>query len=172
MKKQSRRLQAGKKNRKVSCLVHNLCPWTTCACESNNDCCITCMCFHVITETSDRPCTQHQGLRILVGITRASQECGESWEKSRYTVNAVSLTKNSLQAPLVALNYSVEYFHGTYWTYWPVSGVQMSGEWREWRAERNNKRAGIEKKKAACQLRNGVYIFTISVFDLSSLTRS
>ena len=43
------------------------------------------------------------------------------------------MTKNSLQVPLVALNYSVEYFHSKYW---PVSGVQMSGEWREWRAER------------------------------------
>ena len=70
---------------------------------------------------------------ILVGITRASQECGQIWEKHRYTVNGVPLTKNSLQAPLVVLNYSVEYFHGKYW---PVSGVQMSGEWREWRAER------------------------------------
>ena len=26
-----------------------------CACESNNDCCITCMCIHVITVTSDGP---------------------------------------------------------------------------------------------------------------------
>ena len=43
-----------------------------------------------------------------------------------------------------AINYSVEYFHGKYW---PVSGVQMSGEWREWRAERKkNQRAGIEKE--------------------------
>ena len=33
----------------VSYLVHNVCPWTTWACESNNDCCIPCMCFHVIT---------------------------------------------------------------------------------------------------------------------------
>ena len=29
--------------------LQNLCLWTTCACESNNDCCIPCMCFHVIT---------------------------------------------------------------------------------------------------------------------------
>ena len=36
----------------------------------------------------------------------------------------------------------------------------------------NDKRAGIEKK-AICQLHSGVYIFTVSVFDLlSSLTRS
>ena len=40
-------------------------------------------------------------------------------KKPRYTGNRVPLTKNSLQAPLVALNYSVEYFHGKYW---PVSG--------------------------------------------------
>ena len=40
---------------------------------------------------------------------------------------------SSLQAPLVALNYSVEYFYGKYW---PVSDVQMSGEWHKWRAER------------------------------------
>ena len=53
--------------------------------------------------------------------------------KPRYTVNRVPMTKNSLQVPLVALNYSVEYFHGKYW---PVSGVQMNGELREWRAER------------------------------------
>ena len=52
---------------------------------------------------------------------------------SRFTVNRVSLTTNNLQAPFVAHNYSVEYFHGKYW---PVSGVQMSGEWREWRAQR------------------------------------
>ena len=43
------------------------------------------------------------------------------------------MTKNSLQVPLVALNYSVEYFHGKYW---PVLGAQMNGELREWRAER------------------------------------
>ena len=53
--------------------------------------------------------------------------------RTYHTVNRVPLTKNSLQAPLVARNYSVEYFHGKYW---PVSGVQMSGEWREWRTER------------------------------------
>ena len=37
-KKQSRTLPAGKKNRKVSYFVQNLCPWTPCACESNNFC--------------------------------------------------------------------------------------------------------------------------------------
>ena len=47
------------------------------------------------------------------------------WEKPRYRVNRVPLIKASLQAPLVALNYSVEYFHCKYWL---VSGVQMSGE--------------------------------------------
>ena len=86
------------------------------------------MYFHVITMTSDGPLIQHQGLRGLI-----SQECGQFWEKPRYTVNRVQLTKNSLQVPLVALNYSVEYFHGKYW---PVSGIQMSEEWREWKAER------------------------------------
>ena len=64
---------------------------------------------------------------------------------SLYTINRAPLTKNNLQAPFVTPNYSVEYFHGKYW---PVSGVQMSGEWREWRAERKKKkkRAGIEKE--------------------------
>ena len=137
-KKQSHRLPAGKANRKVSYLVQNLCPWTTCACESNNDCCIPCMCLHVITVTSDGPWTQHQGPRghipcIFVGTTQASQECGRFWEKPWYTVNRVPLTKNNLQALFVVLNYSVEYFHGEYWL---VSGVQMSGEWHEWRAKR------------------------------------
>ena len=65
------------------------------------DCCITCMCFHVITVTSDGPLTQYQGLRghmpcILVGTTQASQECGQIWEKPCYTVNRVPLTKNNL----------------------------------------------------------------------------
>ena len=83
---------------------------------------------------------------ILVGITRASQECGQIWEKPRYIVNRVPLTKNSLQAPLVVLNYSVEYFHGKYW---PVSGVQMSGEWREWRADRQ---AGGNRKKSSMSI--------------------
>ena len=174
-KKQSHRLPAGKANRKVSYLVQNLCPWTTCACESNNDCCIPCMCFHVITVTSDGPWTQHQGPRghipcILVGTTQASQECGRFWEKPWCTVNRVPLTKNNLQALFVVLNYSVEYFHGKYWLFqafrWAENGT--SGEQRE-----NNKRAGIDKKKTVCQLRNDVYIFTVSVFDLlSSLTGS
>ena len=104
-----------------------------------------CICFHVITVTSDRPRTQHQGLRgytpcILVGITQASRECGQIWEKLRYTINRAPLTKNNLQAPFVAPNYSVEYFHGKYW---PVSGVQngLRGEQRE-----NNMQAGIEKE--------------------------
>ena len=57
---------------------------------------------------------------MLVGTTRASQECGQIWEKPRFTVNRVSLTTNNVQAPFVARNYSVEYFHGKYW---PVSGV-------------------------------------------------
>ena len=102
-----------------------------CAWESNNDCCIPCMCFHVITVTADRPWTQHQGLRghtpcILVCIYNTSiPRMWRVWEKPRYRVNRVPLTKASLQAPLVALNYSVEYFHGKYWL---VSGVQMSGE--------------------------------------------
>ena len=135
----------------VSYLVHNLRPCTTCACEWNNDCCIPCMCFHVITVTSDRPWTQNPGPRghtpcILVGITRASQECGQIWEKPRYTVNGVPLTKNSLQAPLVALNYSVEYFHGKY------TGLFQAFRWAEKGASgeqtENNKRAGIEIKKS------------------------
>ena len=130
-KKQSHRLPAGKANRKVSYMVQNLCPWTTCACESNNDCCIPCMCFHVITVTEERPWTQHQGLCghtlcILVCIYNTSiPRMWRVWEKPCYRVNRVPLTKASLQAPLVALNYSVEYFHGKYWL---VSGVQMSGE--------------------------------------------
>ena len=107
------------------------------------------MCFHVITVTSDGPLTQHQGLRghircILDGTTRASRECGQFWEKPRYTVNRVPLTKNNLQAPFVARNYSVEYFQGKYTGLfqafrWAENGV--SWEWRE-----NNKRAGIEKE--------------------------
>ena len=78
------------------------------------------MYFHVITVTSDGPLTQHQGLRghtpcILVGTTQASQECGQFWEKPRYTVNRVPLTKNNLQAPFVARNHDlVEYFQGKY----------------------------------------------------------
>ena len=75
------------------------------------------MYFHVITVTSDGPLTQHHGLLghilcILDGRTRARQECRQIWEKPRYAVNRVPLTKNSLQAPFVARNYSVEYFHG------------------------------------------------------------
>ena len=77
--------------------------------ECSNDCCNTCMCIHVITLTSDRPETQHQGLRghilcILVCTTRAFQECGQIRENSRYAVHRVSLTKNRLWAPLVACN--------------------------------------------------------------------
>ena len=77
--------------------------------ECSNDCCNTCMCIHVITLTSDRPETQHQGLRghilcILVCTTQASQECGQIQENSRYAVHRVSLTKNRLWAPLVACN--------------------------------------------------------------------
>ena len=70
-----------------------------------------------------------------------------------------------------AINYSVEYFHGKYW---PVSGVQMSGEWREWRAERKKTSGRESKKKTICQLlHNGVRIFTLSEFNLLSwLTRS
>ena len=107
-----------------------------CAWESNNDCCIPCICFHVITVKSDRPWTQHQDLRghipcILVGTSKASQECGQIWEKLRYY--RVPLTENNLQAPIVTPNYLVEYFHGKYW---PVLGVQMNGDWRKWRAGR------------------------------------
>ena len=139
------------------------------------DCCITCICFHVITVTSDGPVTQHQGLRghipcILVGTTRASQECGQFLEKPWYTVNRVPLTKNNLQAPFVARNYLVEYFHGKYW---PVSGVKMH-ERRMARVEsRERITSGREsKKKAICQLQNGVSIFTVSVFNLLSSSTS
>ena len=50
------------------------------------------------TPGPSRPHTMH------ISTTRAFQECGQIWEKPRYTVNGVPLTKNSLQAPLVALN--------------------------------------------------------------------
>ena len=60
-----------------------------------------------------------------------------------------------------AINYSVEYFHGKYW---PVSGVQMSGEWREWRAERKKKPAGGNRKRK--QYVN--YCTMASVFSLSA----
>ena len=40
----------------------------------------------------------------LVGITRASQECGQIREKPRHAVHRIPLTKNGLRAPLVAYN--------------------------------------------------------------------
>ena len=119
------------------------------------------------TPGPSRPHTMH------ISTTRAFQEGGQIWEKPRYTVNGVPLTKNSLQAPLVALYYSVEYFHGTYWTI--LVCFRCSDERRMARVESREKiTSGREsKKQAICQLRNGVHIFTVSVFDLlSSLTRS
>ena len=119
------------------------------------------------TPGPSRPHTMH------ISTKRAFQEGGQIWEKPRYTVNGVPLTKNSLQAPLVALYYSVEYFHGTYWTI--LVCFKCSDERRMARVESREKiTSGREsKKQAICQLRNGVHIFTVSVFDLlSSLIRS
>ena len=74
-----------------------------------HDCCMTCMCIHMITVTSEGPLTQHQGLRghipfipcILVGTI---QEFEQIKKKSSYAVHRVLLTKNRWQAPFVAGN--------------------------------------------------------------------
>ena len=80
-------------------------------------------------------------------ISRCNTSIPRMWTdlgKPRYTVNRVTLTKNSLQAPLVALNYSVEYFHGKY------TGLFQAFRWAENGASGeqrgNNKRAGIKKE--------------------------
>ena len=68
---------------------------------------MTYMCIHMITVTSDRQLTQHQGLQghipfipcILVGTI---QEFEQIKKKSSYTVKRVLLTKNRWWAPFVA----------------------------------------------------------------------
>ena len=74
-----------------------------------NDRCITGMCIHVITVTSDRPWTQHQGLQghipfIPCILVNTAQEREHIEKKSGYKVKRVSLTKNGWQAPFVVRN--------------------------------------------------------------------
>ena len=146
--KKSRRLPASKKNRKVPYLVRYLCTWTTCACESNNDCCITCMCFHVITVTPDWPWTQHQGLRghipcILVGITRASQNV------DRFGKNlAIQIIEYHWSRIICRFLLSPSI---TQWSIFMVSaGLFQAFRWAEngasGKQRENNKRTGIEKE--------------------------
>ena len=74
-----------------------------------NDRCITGMCIHVITVTSDRPWTQHQGLQghipfIPCILVNTAQECEHIEKKSGHKVKRVSLTKNGWRAPFVIRN--------------------------------------------------------------------
>ena len=158
-KKQSHRLPAGKANRKVSYLVQNLCPWSTCACESNNDCCIPCRCFHVITVTSDGPWTQHQGPRghipcILVGTTQASQECGRFWEN-------LDIRLIEYRWPRIICRHFLSPSI-TQWSIFMVStGLFQAFRWAEngtsGEQRENNKRAGIDKKSSMSTTRWRLY---------------
>ena len=70
----------------------------------NNDCCITCMCIHVITVTSVRPWTQSQDVRGYIWfipciLVSTRQECEQIEKKSGYTVKRVPLTKNRWRGP-------------------------------------------------------------------------
>ena len=70
----------------------------------NNDCCITCMCIHVITVTSVRPWTQSQDVRGYIWfipciLVSTRQECEQIEKKSGYTVKRVPLTKNRWRDP-------------------------------------------------------------------------
>ena len=69
-----------------------------------NDCCINCMCIHVITVTSHEPWTQHQAFEATytiytMHISRYNTEMWTDREKYRYTVKKVPLTKNRWRAP-------------------------------------------------------------------------
>ena len=102
------RFQPGKANRKTPHLVQYLSTWITCACEST----VTMLLHHLHVHSRDyrdirrtlnsTPETSRPTPCMLVGTTRASHQCGQSREKSRYTVKRVPLTKKRLRAPFVA----------------------------------------------------------------------
>ena len=72
-------------------------------------------------------------------------------EKSHICTEPVSLNYVCLWIEQWLLH-PLHLFSRDYWTYWLVSGVQMSGEWREWRAARKKKSGRKSKKKSSMSI--------------------